>query len=125
MANLMLATKMVRLKVTEEINSWEQKKRFHAMVRDISHQVEWAGEMMDEHEWKLIILAGAYGQHVIPNPLGDGFIVRNKRRVRSLEKPNMSELIEQLFAFGAEHEVEWTDPEWIAMRNYERLLNEG
>jgi len=98
-----------------EVNSWEQKKRFHAMIRDISKQVEWAGEMMDEHEWKLLILAGAYGQDVVPNPLGEGFIVRNKCRVRSLPKPDMSELIEQLFAFGADKGVEWSDPEWPSM----------
>ena len=102
-----------------ELNSWEQKKRFHAMVRDISRQVEWAGEMMDEHEWKLILIAGAYGQVVIPNPLGDGFIVRNKQRVRSMLKPNMTDLITQLFAFGNEKGVQWTDPEEIAMRQAE------
>jgi hypothetical protein len=103
----------------EEINTWEQKKRFHAMVRDISRQVVWAGEMMDEHEWKLLILAGAYGQDVVPNPLGDGFVVRNKKRVRSLPKMNMTDLITQLFAFGAEKGVEWTDPESVAMREQE------
>ena len=105
--------------MTEEINSWEQKKRFHAMVRDISRQVEWAGEMMDEHEWKLLILAGAYGQDVVPNPLGDGFVVRNKKRVRTLLMPSMADLITQLSAFGAERGVEWSDPEWQAMRKLE------
>jgi hypothetical protein len=29
--------------VSEEPNNYEQKKKFHAMVRDISRQVEWAG----------------------------------------------------------------------------------
>lgn len=99
-----------------EINSWEQKKRFHAMVRDIARQIPWAGEMMDEHEWKLLILAGAYGQDVVPNPLGDGFVVRNRKRVRLLPKMDMTDLITQLFAFGAEKGVEWTDPESLAMR---------
>src|SRR5689334_12133142 len=95
-----------------DIRSADQNRRFHAMIRDIARQVEWAGEMMDEHEWKLLILAGAYGQKVIPNPIGDGFIIRNNRRSRSLERPEMSQLIEQLFAFGAERGVKWADPEW-------------
>jgi hypothetical protein len=89
------------------------------MVRDIARQVEWAGEMMDEHEWKLLILAAAYGQDVVPNPFGGGFVIRNKRRTRSLPmsgENGMADLITQLYAFGAERGVEWTDPEWRAMR---------
>jgi hypothetical protein len=101
--------------VSDELLTREQQKKFHAMIRDISRQVEWAGAMMDEHEWKLIILAGAYGQHVIPNPIGDGFIVRNKRRSRDTLKPDMAQLITQLEAFGAERGVQWTDPEWRSL----------
>lgn len=112
--------------MNEEPNNYEQKKKFHAMVRDISRQVEWAGEMMDEHEWKLLILAGAHGQQVVPNPLHDSsdpespaFLIRNKKRTRDLSKSGdkgMADLITQLLAFGAEKGVEWTDPEWKAMR---------
>ena len=87
----------------------EQNKRFHAMVRDISRQVKWAGETLDEEDWKRLILAGTYGQKVVPNPMGDGFIVMNKRRSTGLPVENTSELIEQLFAFGFEHKVTWTD----------------
>lgn len=96
-----------------DIRSAEQNRRFHAMVRDISRQVEWAGEMMDEHEWKLLILAGAFGQKVVPNPVGEGFVIRNVRRSRSLERGEMSQLIEQLFAFGAEKGVKWSDPDAV------------
>lgn len=99
----------------DEIRNGDQNRRFHAMVRDIARQVEWAGEMMDEHEWKLIILAGAYGQVVIPNPIADGFIVRNKRRSRDLALPTMADLITQLMAFGNEKGVQWSDPKWLAL----------
>lgn len=118
--------------MSEEPNNYEQKKKFHAMVRDISRQVEWAGEMMDEHEWKLLILAGSHGQQVIPNPLYDGsdpesqsFIIRNKKRTRDLSKSGekgMAELITQLYAFGNEKGVQWTDPKLKAeMEEYERM----
>ena len=85
------------------------------MVRDISRQVKWAGETLDEEDWKRLILAGAYGQRVVPNPIGEGFIVMNKRRSSGLPITDTSDLIEQLFAFGAEHKVVWTDPQYAAM----------
>ena len=87
----------------------EQNKRFHAMVRDISRQVKWAGEFLDEEDWKRLILAGAYGQKVVPNPIRDGFIVMNNRRATGLPVESTSDLIEQLFVFGFENKVVWTD----------------
>lgn len=89
----------------------DQNKKFHAMVRDISKQVVWDGEMMDEEGWKFVILGAAYGQHFIRNPFGHGFVCKNKRKSSGLEIPTMAELIEQLYAFGAEKEVKWTDEE--------------
>lgn len=103
----------------DEPNSLKQKRKFHAMLRDIARQVSFCGELVDEHEWKLIVFAAAYGQDVVPSPFGHGFIIRNKRRTRDLAKSGddgMADLITQLYAFGAEKGVEWTDPEWRAMR---------
>jgi hypothetical protein len=97
-----------------EFRNHEQNKRFHAMIRDIADQVEWAGEKMDVPEWKLLILAGAYGQKVVPNPIGEGFIIKNNRRSSGLYKPEMADLITQLLAFGNSKGVEWRDPEWQA-----------
>jgi len=95
-----------------EFRNNEQNKRFHAMISDIADQVEWAGEKMDAAEWKLLILAGAYGQKVVPNPIGDGFIIKNNRRSSGLWKPEMADLITQLLAFGNSKGVNWQDPEW-------------
>lgn len=92
-----------------------QNAKFHAMLEDIAKQVQWDGEMHDKAWWKFIILGAAYGQHFVRNPFGDGFVCANKRRSSSLEMPTMAELIEQLYAFGAEHDVQWSDPEWKSM----------
>lgn len=101
-----------------ELNTWEQKKRFHAMVRDIAKQIpEYCGIAMDEEDWKRLLIGAAHGQHVVPNPFNPagGFMVVNKQRVRGMEKPDMTSLIDQLFAFGNERGVQWTDPEWRAL----------
>jgi hypothetical protein len=91
----------------------EQRKLFHAMVRDISKQVKWAGEFLDEEDWKRLILAGAYGQKVVPNPIRDGFIVMNNRRSSGLPITDTSDLITQLLVFGFDHQVVWTDPQYL------------
>lgn len=84
--------------------------RFHSMVRDIAKQVPWAGEFLDAESWKRLVLAAQFGQKVVPNPLtGVGFVVMNERRSRSLSNAEMEELLGELEAFGASHEVDWSE----------------
>ena len=98
---------------SDEIRTGEQNKKFHAMVRDIAKQVQWAGDFMDEEDWKRLLLAGLYGQKVVPNPLDPqgAFVVVNNRRSRSLVVPEMANLIGEIEAFGADRGVKWTDDE--------------
>lgn len=93
----------------DEIRSTAQNRKFHAMVRDIAAQVKWAGDYMDEEDWKRLFLAASYGQKVVPNPLDPqaAFVVVNKRRSRGLVVPEMAELILQIEIFGNDHGVVW------------------
>lgn len=97
--------------MSDEIRSWAQNRRFHAMVRDVAEQVKWAGDFMDEEDWKRLFLAGMWGQRVVPNPLDpqSAFIVVNTRRSRGLVKPEMADLITSIQAFGDERGVVWGD----------------
>ena len=81
------------------------------MCRDISRQVEWAGRRWSEEDWKRILLAAKFEQHVVPNPLGYSVIVVNKKRSRDLTLEQMTEFIGEIEAFGAENNVQWTDDE--------------
>lgn len=103
------------------MKSIDQCRKFHAMVRDIARHIPvWCEMRMDEEDWKRLLLAGAFGQKVVPNPIGAGFLIMNNRRVRDMEMPNMADLITQVQAFGNERGVDWSDPEWQAqMRAYE------
>ena len=93
-----------------EIRTQDHNARFHAMVRDIARQVEWAGEKLGEEDWKRLLLAAKFGQKVVPNPLtGIGFVVMNERRSRSLTNAEMEELLGELEAFGAERGVDWSE----------------
>ena len=93
----------------DEIRTLEQNAKFHAMLRDISRQVEWDGEMHDEDWWKFVVLAASYGQRFVRNPFGDGFVCTNKKRSSHLTIPTMADLITQLDAFGVEKDVKWTE----------------
>ena len=104
----------------DDMKTWDQVKRFHAMVRDLSQQVPFLGQMRDEEYWKRLVIGAACGQEIVPNPFGDGMVVMNKQRVRSMTVPTMSELIEQMFAYGAENGVEWSDPEFQSLIESEK-----
>ena len=94
----------------DEIRSQDANAKFHAMVRDIARQVQWAGDFMDEESWKRVLLAAKYGQKIVPNPFtGIGMVVVNTRRSRGLTKEEMAEFISEIEAFGAEHEVDWSE----------------
>lgn len=101
--------------MSDEKNTWEQKKRFHAMCRDLAQQVQYGGRMWDEEDWKRLVIGAAHGQDIVPNPFGYGFVVMNNQRVRDMGKTPMCDLITQMLAFGNDRGVQWSDPEGRAM----------
>lgn len=79
------------------------------MLEDISRQVVWAGRRWDQSAWKVIVVGTIFGQEIVPSLNGDSVIVIN-RATSKMNKVELSDIIEQLFAFGAEHGVRWSDP---------------
>jgi len=96
----------------DRLRSQTQNAAFHAMVRDIAKQVEWAGGFMDEESWKRVLLAAKFGQKIVPNPFtGIGMIVVNAKRSRNLSTEEMAELLGEIEAFGVMQGVNWTEDE--------------
>lgn len=111
--------------VVEPVRTLEQNKKFHAMLEDIARQVKWAGLWWDKDDWKALVLGAKYGQIVAPNPFGHGLLVMNKQRSSKLRKsakdeavPNMTDLINELQAFGDGEGVVWTDPTIVPLSAY-------
>lgn len=90
-----------------------QSRRMWAMLGDISKQVVHFGLHYEPEAWKLIALA-ALGKEVrmAPSLHGNGLVPLGIS-TRRLTKSEMSDLIESLFAFGAEKGVIWSDPTLI------------
>ena len=103
--------------MNDEPISRKEMNKLHAMIRDLARQTTWDGDRLSEKEWKFRIFAGVYGQdfvrnvfHDSSNPASRPFIIGNTKRTRSLTVSGGAELITQLYAFGNERGVNWTDP---------------
>ena len=78
------------------------------MLGDISRQVEWHGQKLSAEDWKTIGTASLRKCRFVPG-IDPGTVVPLGLRTSDMTKAEMTELIESLFAFGAERGVQWTD----------------
>ncbi|WP_110946484.1 recombination protein NinB [Pseudomonas bohemica] len=81
-------------------------RKMWAMLRDVSQQVEWYGKKLSDEDWKHIFSASVEKQRAVPG-LDGGFVVLGISTRRQSQKW-FSDLFEVMHAFGAEHEVRWT-----------------
>lgn len=88
-----------------------QNARFWAMLTDLSEQGEHCGRKYSVDDWKIIILA-ALGKETrfIPSLDGTSFIPIG-RSSSDLSIEEMTDAIEIMFAWGAEHGVTFREPE--------------
>ncbi|MBF0675568.1 recombination protein NinB [Pseudomonas sp.] len=90
----------------EEVRSDPQNRRMWAMLRDISRQVEWYGQMLKDEDWKHIFSASVEKQRAVPG-LDGGFVVLGIS-TRKQSKKWFSEMFLVMEAFGAERGVRFT-----------------
>src|SRR3990167_2331841 len=98
----------------DELRTIEQNKRMWAMLTDLSNQVKWPvnGYMvnMSPDDWKHVMTAGLVKERRVAQGLDGGFVILGQY-THQMRKTDMSEGIELMIAFGAEHNVRWTDEE--------------
>lgn len=108
-----------------------QESRYHAMMGDIFKQVEFKDEhdnlIRSDREWVKAVLIDDFAQEMLISgvPLAKpGRSTMSLDRMRIIQiRPSSSDFrvkeasafIEYLFAFGAQENVEWSDPETQAM----------
>lgn len=83
-----------------------------AMLADVSKQVDWPvnGQMqkLDAEDWKALITAAAKQETRVAMGLNGGAVMLGVS-TRKMTVAEMSDVIEQLHAFGAERGVVWSD----------------
>ena len=95
--------------ISEPKRNLEQNARMWAMLADVSRQVDWYGKKLDPTDWKHLFSSSLRRLDVVPNLDGTGFVALGLSTSR-MSVREMSDMIELVFAFGAERGVEWTDP---------------
>ena len=95
--------------IAEPKRNLEQNARMWAMLGDVSRQVEWYGKRLTSEDWKHVFSSALKKMEVVPNLDGTGFVALGMS-TSAMSKREMVDMIELIFAFGAEREVVWTDP---------------
>jgi hypothetical protein len=87
----------------------DQNARMWAMLTDVATQLKWHGGRLRPHDWKLIFLDALKRENrMVPNLDGTGW-VNLGRSSSDLSIAEMSDLMELMAAFGAEHGVKFKD----------------
>lgn len=85
--------------------SLPQNDMMWSMLSDIARQLPWHGIRLAADDWKLIFLEALKREvRMVPNLDGNGF-VNLGRSSSDLSKDEMSQLIELIAAFGAQHGI--------------------
>jgi hypothetical protein len=83
--------------------SLDQNAKLWACLSDLASQVVWHGQRLEASEWKDVMTAALKRQKVVPG-LEGGFVVLGSSTSR-MGKAELSELIDLIHAFGAQHDV--------------------
>ena len=104
----------LRIEFREAKRSLEQNAKLWANLTDVASQVLWHGVRLSPEDWKLIFLDGLKkDMRIVPNMDGTGF-VNLGRSSSDLSKSEMSNLIELIQMFGANHGVVFHEQEKAA-----------
>lgn len=91
--------------------SLPQNDRMWAMLTDVATQLKWHGLRLSADDWKLIFLDALKREvRMVPNIDGNGFVSLG-RSSSDLSKAEMTDLIDLIAAFGANHGVVFHDGE--------------
>lgn len=92
--------------VSEPTRNLEQNAAMWAMLTDVSEQVVWHGRKLSPESWKHVFTSSLKKQDVAPNLDGTGFVVLGQS-TSNMTKQEMSDLLELITCFGAQHDVQF------------------
>lgn len=93
----------------ENTRSLEQNAKLHAMIDDVAAQVTWYGRKLPAWKWKRLFVASLGDAEIVPG-IDEGSFVPMWRSTTELSVPEARDLIELIYAFGAQHGVVWREP---------------
>lgn len=97
------------VQVRPPTRSLEQNSLMWPLLEDLAQQVVWYGQRLTKDEWKDVMTAALKKQRAVPG-IDGGFVVLGEKTSR-YTKQELSDLIEQIYAFGAQHNVKFRTDE--------------
>lgn len=98
----------------EQTRTELQNRKMWPMLRDIAKQVPWsvngALTKMDESDWKDVLTAALKKHNRVAQGIDGGFVFLGMRTSKAT-KQEIIDLIELMYAFGAERGVIWSKQE--------------
>lgn len=107
---LMEAPDGYEVRIKEPTRNLEQNARLWASLADVSNQVEWYGKKLSPEDWKHVFSSSLKKLEVVPNLDGTGFVALGQSTSK-MTKRELSDLLELIYAFGAERGVTFGDVE--------------
>jgi len=99
-----------RVEFKAQKRSTDQNDFMWSMLTDIARELPWHGIKLTPNDWKLVFLDALQREtpRIVPNLDGNGF-VNLGRSSSDLSKQEMTDLIDLIRAFGANHGVAFID----------------
>jgi len=91
----------------------DQNALMWSLLGQISKQVDWYGTKLSSEDWKDVLTASLRRTRVVPG-IDVGTFVPLGMRTSQMTKEEISELLELIYAFGAERSVQFRELEVIA-----------
>lgn len=98
-----------KVNIQEAKRTDDQNAKMWAMLSDVA-RAKPQGRVLPTDTWKALFMAAAGFQVEFQLSLDGTGVVPTGFKSSGLTKAEFSDLIEQIYAFGAEHGVEWTEP---------------
>jgi len=92
--------------------SLDQNALMWSLLQQISKQVDWYGQKLSSEDWKDVLTASLRRTRVVPG-IDAGTFVPLGMRTSQMSKEEISELIELVYAFGAERGVKFRELELV------------
>lgn len=93
--------------------SLDQNALMWSLLGQISKSVDWYGQKLTSEDWKDVLTASLRRAWVVPG-IDAGSFVPLGMRTSQMTKGELAELIELVYAFGADHDVKFRELEVIS-----------
>jgi hypothetical protein len=93
--------------------SIDQNALMWSLLGQISKQVDWYGQKLSSEDWKDVLTASLRRTRVVPG-IDAGTFVPLGMRTSQMTKEEISDLLELIYAFGAERGVKFRELELVS-----------